>query len=251
MTFLLKKIISMFLMPLPLGVAFILLGLLFLYRYKLQKAKIMLTLSVLWFFMWSYSPFVNTILQKLESTYPTMHQVPKNIQYIYVLGGGHTTDNTLPITSQIYNSSVVRLNEGVRLYNQLDKKAKIILSGYSGLYDSTPHAQMQSKLAIALGVDKEHIILYPEPKDTQEEAMKAKELLGKSPFVLVTSASHMKRAMKFFTHEELSAMPAPTNHLASVKNLRYTDIFSSNSLMKSRIVFHESLGLLWQKIKGM
>ena len=37
MDFLLKKFVSMFLMPLPLGVAFIILGLIFLYRNKIAK----------------------------------------------------------------------------------------------------------------------------------------------------------------------------------------------------------------------
>ena len=98
MDFLLKKFVSMFLMPLPLGVALILLGLFFLYKNKLAKAKFTLILSVTWLFLFSYSPFVNTLLYSIESTYPTLHQTPKEIKYIYVLGSGHTTDETLPIT---------------------------------------------------------------------------------------------------------------------------------------------------------
>jgi len=240
----------MFLMPLPLGVALIVVALIFLYRHKLQKAKLTLLVSIIWFFLFSYSPFVNTLLHTLESTYPTLHQAPKEIKYIYVLGGGHTTDESQPITSQVNESSVVRLGEGIRLYHQLDQKAKIIVSGYSGLYDNTPHALMQEKLALALGVQKEHIILHPKPRDTQEEAIAAKKLLNNEPFILVTSASHMRRAMKFFAQEGLTPVPAPTNHLASIKQLNYTDFFSSHALMKSRIVFHEVLGLVWQKLKG-
>jgi uncharacterized SAM-binding protein YcdF (DUF218 family) len=251
MDFILKKIISMFLMPLPLGVALIVLALIFLYRNKLQKAKLTLAVSIVWFFLFSYSPFVNTLLHTLESNHPTLHQAPKEIKYIYVLGGGHTTDESQPITSQVYQSSVVRLNEGIRLYHQLDQKAKIIVSGYSGLYDDTPHALMQEKLALALGVQTEHIILHPKPRDTQEEAIAAKKLLDNEPFILVTSASHMTRAMKFFTQEGLTPIPAPTNHQASIKQLVYTDFFSSHALMKSRIIFHEVLGLVWQKLKGI
>ncbi|MCW8821497.1 MAG: YdcF family protein [Sulfurovum sp.] len=250
MDFVLKKIISMFLMPLPLGVAFIILALLFLYKNKLQKAKLILMVSIIWFFLFSYSPFVNIILHNIESTYPTLHQAPKEIKYIYVLGGGHSTDETQPITSQVNEASVVRLSEGIRLYRQLHEHAKIIVSGYSGLYDPTPHAAMQKKLAIALGVKKEDIILRPGPRDTQEEAIAAKKLLGDEPFILVTSASHMPRAMKFFAQEGLTPIPAPTDHLGSLQYLDYADVFSSNTLDKSRIVFHEILGLLWQKIKG-
>ncbi len=251
MDFLLKKFVSIFLMPLPLGVALITLGLFFLYRNKLIKAKITLIFSIVWLFVFSYSPVADTLLYQLESRNPTLHQAPKDIKYIYVLGGGHTTDHSLPITSQVTETAVVRLTEGIRLYHQLHEEATLIVSGYSGLLDPTTHAVMQEKLALALGIKKDRIILRPSPRDTQEEAVAAKKLLGKKTFILVTSASHMTRALKFFINEGLHPIPAPTNHLASTKNLNYSDLFSSSALEESRIVFHEVLGLLWQKLKGI
>jgi len=249
MTFYLKKIISMFLMPLPLGIAFIMLGLYFLYRNKTAKAKFTLTLSIVWLFIFSYPPVANTLLYSVESHYPTLHKAPQNIKYIYVLGNGHTTDETLPITSQVSETAVVRLNEGIRLYRQLNNNAKIIVSGYHGLYDTTEHAVMQKKLAVSLGVDENDLILHLGTRDTQEEARAGKMLLKDEQFILVTSASHMTRALKFFKQEGLSPIPAPTNHLASIKHPHYTDFFSSHALMKSRIVFHEVLGMLWQKFR--
>ena len=249
--FLLKKIVSMFLMPLPLGMALLAIALIFLYKNKIQRAKLALVVSMVWFFLFSYSPFTNIMLHTLESNYPTLHHAPKEVKYIYVLGGGHATDESQPITSQVNMFSVIRLNEGIRLYNQLGQKAKIIVSGYSGLYDPTPHAVMQKKLALALGVQTEHLILHPEPKDTEEEAIAAKDLIGDQSFILVTSASHMTRAMHFFSQEGLTPVPAPTNHLASVKHPNYINFFSSHALMKSRIIFHEFLGLIWQKLKDI
>lgn len=218
---------------------------------KIKKAKGMLSLSIIWFSLFSYSPFANMLLHAIESNHPTLHSTPKDIKYIYVLGGGHHTDKNLPITSQVADTSVVRLNEGIRLYQQLHRDAKIIVSGYTGLYDTTEHAVMQQRLAISLGVDEEDIILHLGTRDTLEEAQAGKNLLADKPFILVTSASHMTRAVKFFKHEGLNPIPAPTNHLASTQHPNYTDFFSSEALMKSRIVFHEVLGILWQKIKGI
>lgn len=251
MDFLLKKFVSMFLMPLPIGVFFIVLAFIFLYKNKVKKAQMMLALSILWLFIFSYAPVANTLLHSIESKVPTLHKAPEDIKYIYVLGGGHHTDENLPITSQVVETSVVRLNEGIRLYHQLNSKAKIIVSGYHGLYDSTEHAVMQKKLAMSLGITENALILYLGTRDTQEEAQAGKVLLGLEPFILVTSASHMTRAVNFFKDEGLTPIPAPTNHLASIKHPNYTDFFSSHALMKSRIVFHEVLGMLWQKIKGI
>jgi len=241
----------MFLMPLPIGVLFIIFALVLLYSNKIKKAKLMLTLSIVWFFLFSYAPVANILLHSIESNNPTLHTAPKNIKYIYVLGGGHHTDESLPITSQVVETSVVRLNEGIRLYQQLYRNAKIIFSGYHGLYDATEHAVMQKKLAISLGVNEEDIILHLGTRDTQEEAIAGKKLLADEPFILVTSASHMTRALNFFTNEGLYPIPAPTNHLASIQHPNYTDFFSSEALTKSRIVFHEVLGLIWQKLKGI
>ncbi len=251
MDFLLKKFVSMFLMPLPLGVGLILLALFFLYRNKLAKAKFTLLLSVLWIFLISYPPLVNTLLSTLESQNPTLHTTAKNISYIYVLGGGHHSDTSRPITSQVVEVSVVRLNEGIRLYRQLQGQAKIIVSGYTGLYDPNEHAQMQKKLALSLGVPENDLILHLGTKDTEEEAQAGKDLLRSKPFILVTSASHMTRALKFFQAEGLNPIPAPTNHLSYTKYPDYTDFFSASALRKSHILWHEYLGLIWQKLKGI
>ncbi|HQR74603.1 MAG TPA: ElyC/SanA/YdcF family protein [Sulfurovum sp.] len=255
MDFLLKKCISFFLMPLPLGVALILLALLFLSKNQHVKAKFTLTLSLVWLFLFSYSPFVNALLYRLENVYPTLHQTPKKVRYIYVLGSGHQSDKNQPITSQLSPTALVRLTEAIRLYKQLKKETanqpKIIVSGYSGLFDDTPHALMQEQLALALGIPKVDIVLRCEPRDTQEEAIAAAEIIGKQPFILVTSASHMLRAMDFFEEKELHPIPAPTNHLASKEHPNYLDFFSSRALDNSTILFHEALGLAWMKLKSI
>jgi len=95
------------------------------------------------------------------------------------------------------------------------------------------------------------VILLLGTQDTQEEAQAGKKLLGDKPFILVTSASHMPRALNFFNNEGLDPIPAPTNHLAGIQHPNYTKFFSSDALEKSRIAFHELLGLVWQKLKGI
>jgi uncharacterized SAM-binding protein YcdF (DUF218 family) len=231
----------------PLSIAMILfgLGLWMMYKNSYKRAKILLSASFVWLFLCSYSPLVDTLLYKLETTYPTLHKAPKDIHYIYLLGGGHHTNNSLPITSQIEPISVVRLTEAIRLYRQLPN-AKIILSGYSGLFDKTPHATMQYNLATSLGVPAKDIIVQPSPKDTKEEALVAKQIIGKKPFVLVSSASHLPRAMQIFASQNLHPIPAPTNHLAN-NNINLYNIFSSEALYKATILWHEYIGIIWQQ----
>ena len=53
------------------------------------------------------------------------------------------------------------------------------------------------------------------------------------------------------TEEIQEILIRSASDLVSLEHPNYTDFFSSDALMKSRIVFHELLGLVWQKIKGI
>lgn len=246
MTFILKKLISGLFMPSNILVILFLISLILLFRNKTKLAKRFFLTTFIWLFIISYPPIVDTLLSKLETNYQTLHNAPKDIKYILVLGGGHREDKNKPITSQIVEASVVRLNEGIRLFNQL-KNAKLIVSGYGGVfYKQKSHAKMQQSLAIALGVKKENIILFNTPKDTKEEAIETKKLLNNEKFILVTSAYHMKRAIKWFKIEKTNPIPAPTNHLT--KEVRYFDFFSVNTIKNANILTHEILGIIWQEI---
>jgi uncharacterized SAM-binding protein YcdF (DUF218 family) len=251
MGFILKKLVSIFLTPLSIGILITAAGLYLLYRHKTVPARRLILAGILWLFLFSYGPVANFLLYQLEHRYPTLSTPSDGIAYIYVLGYGHTTDPTLPITSQVDKEAVVRLAEGIRLYHQRQGKAKLIVSGYSGLFEPTPHALMQQRLAQALGIPETDIITVPEAKDTEEEAQAAKKLTQGKPFALVSSAYHLPRAMKFFKAAKLHVIPAPTYHQAGIAHPDYFSIFSVAALKKSTMVFHELIGMLWQKIKGV
>ncbi len=201
--------------------------------------------SFLWIAVMSYTPFSEMLLSPLESQYPALKEFPKDIGYVMVLGAGHTTNDKLPMTSQLGRSAMFRLAEGIRIFRQLDD-AKLIVSGYSGL-DPTPHALMQKKMAVLLGVREEQIIARYAPKDTKEEAADVKKILNKRDFILVTSASHMPRAMAIFNEEGLYPYPAPTYHLAKHASDDFP-IPDAWGLMKSEYAMHEYVGKLWLEI---
>ena len=243
--FIAKKIISMLLMPLSVGLILILIALYFLYKNNLKMSKIFMISSLLWIAVMSYTPFSELLLSPLESQYPALQEFPRDIGYVMVLGAGHTTNDKLPMTSQLGRSAMFRLAEGIRILRQLDD-AKLIVSGYSGL-DPTPHALMQKKMAVLLGVREEQIIARYAPKDTKEEAVDVKSILNNRDFILVTSASHMPRAMAIFNEEGLYPYPAPTHHLAKHSKDDFS-IPDAWGLMKSEYAMHEYVGRLWLEI---
>lgn len=107
-------------------------------------------------------------------------------------------------------------------------------------------------MAESLGVPRSAIITLDSPKDTEEEAAAVKQAIGDVPFLLVTSASHLPRAMIFFEKQGLHPLPAPANQLAIDAPLNPWEriIPSPVWLMHSDRVGYETLGRLWQWLKG-
>ncbi|SFV89801.1 Membrane Protein Functionally coupled to the MukBEF Chromosome Partitioning Mechanism [hydrothermal vent metagenome] len=248
--FWLKKFIAFWMMPLSIGMLLLAVAYWKLKQGKTLIARNFLLASLLWIALFSYDPFANLLLYPLEHRYKALLHPPQHIAYIYVLGGGHHSDANLPITSQIIPESVVRTNEGIRLYHALHGKAKLIVSGYHDMFEPNSHAAMAQQLALSLGIPKEDIILVPTAADTEDEAKAAKRIAKSQPVALVTSAYHMPRAAHWFKKTGVTFYPAPTYHLAATQHPHYLWFFNANALKKLTIAIHEYLGILWQKIKG-
>jgi uncharacterized SAM-binding protein YcdF (DUF218 family) len=244
--FLFKKLISAFLLPVPIGLFLLLIAFYFLIRNSYTKAKVFLFLGLSWFILLSFQPISNAIINPLENTHKALLEIPK-VEYVLVLGSGHKTNEKLSITSQLSSVAIVRLNEGIRIYNKLDN-AKLIVSGYKG-FDKNYHSFMSKELAVKLGINEKNILKMDKPVDTRQEALEAKKIIGTKPFILVTSASHMKRSILLFKKLGLNPIAAPTYHLGH-ESKNYSSIFSSENLYKVKVAFHEYLGLTWSYIRG-
>jgi len=226
-SFLLKKGVSFFLMPLPITMILLLLILWFIYKQKIKKATIYTMVTFIWILLISSAPITNALMKPLVHQYPRLIKVPKDIQYILLLGGDREH----------------RAWEAVRLYQQ-NKNLKIITSGYSLI--GTSDAKITAKLLEDAGIKKEQIFSQIRAKDTKEEAIALKNRLKNNSFILITSAYHMPRAMKLFQKEGLTPIPAPCND-----NYLYDiGILDAEQLRKTEQALHEYIGLLWIKLKG-
>ncbi|WP_261858028.1 envelope biogenesis factor ElyC [Photobacterium sanguinicancri] len=248
----LKKLISALLMPLPAMLILGLLGLLVLWFTKRKGfASFLLTLSLLGIFLFAFQPIATELLKPMERKFKPFIPNEQPIDYIMVLGSGHVIDHEMPITSQLSRTALMRLTEGIRIH-RLYPSAKIILSGYGGGSD-TSQARMMAKVALALGVNKTDILLLETAKDTWEEAFQASSVVGSKNLVLVTSASHMERALFEFNEAGLQPTPAPTNFLAT-RNIeqpwaKYTP--QAKYLEQTERYWHETLGQWWQKLRNI
>lgn len=217
------------------------------YRGYHSRAKKFFLFALAWITLLSYPPFSALILLPLENTYPKVNLTSVHPRYIHVLGNGHTTNPNLPLSSELALVSLARVNEGVTLYKSYPNM-KLIFSGYGG-EDPISNARKNAQMAIALGVDTKDIIILESPKDTQDEAIAVKKIIGKEPLILVTSASHMVRASLLFRKNDVNIIEAPTDFQVKQEESLW-QFPSSYGLRRSEAAFHEYLGLLWGKVKG-
>jgi uncharacterized SAM-binding protein YcdF (DUF218 family) len=251
--FIFKKMISQLFFPVPLCIEILILGLILLWFTRRQRVgKIVVSIGVALLTLFSLSSLSDALLSTLEYRFPPLlsRQVMDDVKYVVVLGGGHTSDPRLPVTGQLSNSSLARLAEGIRLHRILPGSA-VILSG-GGPFDPVPNAEVMAEVAFLLGLNRKDVILESESKDTKDHARYIKKIIGEETFVLVTSASHMPRAMALFKSVGLEPIPAPTDYWTkAVQVTRPQGFFpSAYSLVNTERAFYEYLGLAWAKIRG-
>lgn len=195
------------------------------------------------------SPLHYFLLKPLESKYPAFTEASPDVHYVIVLGSGHRTNEKLPITSQLVSTAVVRLTEGIRVYRSLED-AKLIVSGYGGR-DVTSQALKVKEMAMALGVPDEDIITQSEPRDTKEEALSAKKIVGDNRLVVVTTASHMQRAIYHFENAGVNVIAAPTNHKMLRTKPTIASVPNGQHVKYTREAMHEYIGLLWGRLVAL
>lgn len=244
--FYLKKSVSYFIEPFGMVIALIFIGLYFLYTRRDGLSKLFLSFGFVLMFLYSYPPFSNFLITNLENQYPK-YDYKSQVKYIHVLGSGHNTDSEQPLSSQVGNASIKRNIEGIIIHLNTDK-SKIIFTGYEGTTNITT-AQMNANFAVAIGVNKGNIIINGKPKDTKEEALFTKTIVGEEPFILVTSATHMPRAMMLFESLGLHPIAAPTNFYKEEFD-GYIKAPNVYSFKNSQIAMHEYIGILWSKLKS-
>ena len=249
MLFALKKVTGGLLLPLPLLLIIMASGLLLLWFSRWQKTgKIILSSAWLLLLLISLQPVADSLLAPIENRYATWADRQK-VDYVVVLGGGYTWNPDWAPGSNMIGNSLPRLVEGVRLWRE-NPGSKMIFTGAAAQRNPVSSAEVSSRVAQSLGVPAPDIITLDKPRDTRQEAAEVASITGDRPFLLVTSASHLPRAMIFFQQQGLHPLPAPANQLAITSPLNFWEkaIPSAMWLSHSERAIYESLGRLWQSL---
>jgi len=243
----LKKLISYFMMPFPLGLLLAVAGLLLLWltaRQRTGRALVTAGAAVLLLCSWYPTSqwFLSPLHRRPALTDPAA--AAAGARWVVVLGGGYETRETVPATSRLSPYTLERLVEGIRVYRKLPG-AKLIMSG-RGYGELPTEAAVMQQAAEALGVPAADILQEGESDDTPDEARLIRPMVGNDRIVLVTSGVHMERSVRLFEKQGMTVVPAPAGFWPE----HFDPWPSSDRLGWVQGAEHERLGILWARLHG-
>ena len=260
MFFWLKKFVAFWLMPLPVCLTLLVIGLWLTRtprRARLGRGLLLMATALL--LLLTNKVVSKALIAPLETRYPAIPELHAGAplppalvacRFVVVLGSGHTDTPGLASTHRLSNSALGRITEGVRLLGVLSG-ARLVVSG-PPIGTNPSHATMLARAATALGINPERIVFVDNARDTEDESLAVKKLVGDAPVALVTSAWHMPRAVGLFRHAAVNVLPCPTDFMGNRNiDFRWDDLtWDSASLDRSTAAVHECLGLIWNWLRG-
>lgn len=248
MLFTLKKIAAGLLSPSSVIGACLLAGMVCLFRSKTPRSARVFFLSGILLAALSFSPWVaDGLLHHLEKKYdPYSFPDETSPEWILVLGQG-VKEGDVPDTSRVNGTMYARLMEAVRISRRLTPVRTVV--SISGRVSAETKTAWWSSFCSNVRTDPQNAIILTEPKDTEEELRQALQYIGNDPFILVTSASHMPRAMRIAAALGGKAVAAPCDFEGYSAGPFYKQLIpSSRQLCRTEKALHEYLGLLWFRL---
>lgn len=245
-----KRLLEACLLPFPIVIALLVAGLLVLrFTERERTAQWLLGVAAALSLLTGYGFLDRAMLGPLEGRYHALDAVEVQAMApapaaVVLLGAGFRPDADLPPNARLSSTGIARLTESIRLIRLLPQ-ARLIVS------DGLGQGQSTADTAVLLGVPRERITVEPRSNDTADEAALLCPLISDAPFLLVTSASHMRRAMALFQKHGLHPIAAPTDFVGGGSPFAVTDLIPSTSNIKrTDIALHEWLGLMWARMRG-
>lgn len=169
--------------------------------------------GLLWLWVWSLPVTSLAFRAALEGQYPSVEMADLEACDAAVVLGGAVTPAGGRFHYPDLRKAADRLFVAARAYHA-GKAPLLVLSG-----GSSPVSEAEAMRAVLreFGVPDAAMLLEGRSRDTRENARFSAELLrerGIERVLLVTSALHMRRALRHFAYEGIEALPVSTDHEA-------------------------------------
>ena len=247
--FTLKKIISLFLLPIPICFILVTISLYAIRKQHRQLGSVCLTGCLLILIITGSAIFSTRFNAPLEQRYPALLTPPPGVHRIVILGAG-TLNIPGPANNQLNSSSLARVVEGCRQARYLIRHHQTPLLILSGGEDGHVNiARAMQRTAVELGIPRAMTQLEDRARDTQEEADNLADTLRTEPFLLVSSATHLPRAMQIFKQAGLKPIADPTDYQGQKNRVTVFSITpQAQAIAHFNQAWHEYLGLIWNAL---
>jgi uncharacterized SAM-binding protein YcdF (DUF218 family) len=251
----------------PIGIVALLmilgLGFSFSKQHRIAGRRLLLCGGLL-FLIFLFSPLAESLMLGLERYNSPLFSPPPSpkIDRIVVLAGYAEENPRCPITSNVSEQTQVSLSEGLRLY-RLIPGAKLILSGGVARPGDKPVAAIMADFLRQLGVTDKDLIVEGNSRNTYENLLEVKKLVGSQPFILVALGCDLRRAVAVAQKLQMQSVPAPAglwtlqHHPANMSvPQRVADLLSGfahpsvTRLSKLQWAYHEYVGYIWYQLLG-
>ena len=254
MSFYLSKILWLIFNPFNIFIFITLLSI-FLYFFNLRRVSLIIFLINFIFIAFiSFIPIGSFLIYKIEKEYHSHIKIPEIVDGILILGGA-----TDPLLFKEYdqislNDSAERLVESVMIIKKFEK-AKVIFSGGSGVVNrpELSHSQVAKSFYTKMGIEIEKIIFEDDSINTYENIIYSKKIANpkiNENWLLITSASHMKRALLIADKNNWKFIP----YAVDFKNIKDFKLIPNLNLLTNLNTFHQGshewLGLFAYYLMG-
>ncbi|WLE98243.1 MAG: YdcF family protein [Candidatus Electrothrix communis] len=213
MSFALTKLLPLFVYPLGMAIIFFLVAFLLLWMRRKRGAGLLMLISVALLWASSTQVAAEFVLHSLERRYPplSLEEIP-TADAIVLLGG--VTRGRVPGTGLTdLGGGADRIIHAARLFKAGKAPLLILSGGNEPGYRS--EAEDMADILQLMDIPADSILLETKSRNTQQNAMYSQQILhqqGVKKILLVTSATHMRRAEALFSRIGVSVLPAATDY---------------------------------------
>jgi uncharacterized SAM-binding protein YcdF (DUF218 family) len=207
------------------------------------------------FFALIATPISQFILLPLEDRFPRPAEVPQHVDGIVVLGGAVDQNITDERGIPAINGAAERMTETVALARRFPE-ARIVFTGGQGslVHGGLTEADVARRFFESLGLSGSRVIYENAARNTHQNAVLSHALVQPKPdevWLLVTSASHMPRAMGVFRKAGWHGIIAwPVNYRTRHSLAVLYDAPFPERLGQFEWGFREWLGLISYRLMG-
>jgi uncharacterized SAM-binding protein YcdF (DUF218 family) len=208
------KVVSLVVSPTALLVEMAFVG--WLLGRRRWSGRVLLALGVIGLMACLVLPVEGWSIRPLEDRFPAVTVPPAHVDGIVVLGGSIDDLTSLDRGMPTLNAAANRLTSFVALARQYPQ-ARLVFTGGSGAIEQgiTTEAQYARTLFEQLGLPADRVVFENASRTTWENAVDTHAIVQPKPgetWVLLTSASHMPRAVGAFRAAGWTVLPWPVGY---------------------------------------